>query len=84
MPVPEMLILRAWEKSGGRCECRRWSHSHPYERCTRLLIYERRGEAGEGGWAPRFRTSPSNETALDCEILCLECHQKALASEMQP
>jgi hypothetical protein len=84
MSVSELMLLRAWEKSGGRCECHRWSHSHPYVRCPRLLIYGHRGEPREGGWSPRFRASPSNENTLECEILCLDCHQKALVSELQP
>lgn len=82
MSVPEMVVLKAWQKAGGQCECARWSHSHPYLRCTRRLEWDKRGQAGSGGWAPRYRNSPTTEAPLACEILCMECHQKALAAEL--
>lgn len=83
MPVPEVFVLQAWEKAGGRCGCRRWSHNHSYVVCNRRLAWEGRGRPVEGGWAPRFRTSASSDIPLDCEILCFDCHQRALADEIQ-
>ena len=83
MPFPEMLLLQAWEKAGGQCECRRWSHSHPYVRCTRKLVWENRGRAVESGWVPRYRTSPTSDTPLGCEILCWDCHRHIMASELK-
>ena len=83
MAVPEVLVLEAWQKAGGRCGCRRFSHSHTYVVCNRRLIWENRGRPVEGGWAPRFRTSLSSDQPLECEILCSDCHQRALNAEMQ-
>ena len=82
MPVPEMMILRAWEKAGGRCECSRFSHSHTYVRCTRLLKWEMRGSGAPGGWAPRYHTSFSSGEPLGCEILCSDCYRKVQASDL--
>jgi hypothetical protein len=77
MTVPEVFIMQAWEKAGGQCDCRRLSHSHTYARCTLRLVYENRGSRVKGGWVPRFRTSPTSNTPLACEILCLECYEQA-------
>ena len=82
MPVPEMMILRAWEKAGGRCECSRFSHSHTYVRCTRLLKWEMRDSGAPGGWAPRYHTSFSSGEPLGCEILCSDCYRKVQASDL--
>jgi hypothetical protein len=70
MAVPEILILQAWEKTGGQCECRRVSHGHTYARCTNRLVFENRGTGTSGAWAPRYITNPAKGTALACEILC--------------
>jgi hypothetical protein len=83
MTVPEVFVLQAWEKAGGQCECKRFSHSHTYVRCTRRLVYANRGSRSQGGWAPRFRTSPTTDTPLSCEILCLECYEQACADEFK-
>jgi hypothetical protein len=83
MTVPEMMVLQAWEKAGGQCECRRFSHGHPYVRCTNRLVYEMRGSHERGGWAPRFQRSPTTGTTLSCEILCMDCFEQARADEMK-
>jgi hypothetical protein len=46
------------------------------------LIYEKRGSREHGGWAPRFKTSPTTQTPLSCEILCLDCFQQAELDEL--
>jgi hypothetical protein len=83
MTVPEVFILQAWEMAGGQCQCRRFSHGHPYVRCTRRLKYEARGAKEQGGWAPRFRTSPTTDTPLSCEVLCMECFERTQADEFK-
>jgi hypothetical protein len=83
MPIPELALLQAWEKAEGRCQCQRWAHNHTYVRCNRRLAWDNRGANAEGGWIPRYRTSPTSNTLLDCEILCWDCYQRALGDEMQ-
>jgi hypothetical protein len=83
MTVPEVFIMQAWEKAGAQCQCRRFSHNHSYGRCTRRLVYEKRGSRERGGWAPRFKTSPTTQTPLSCEILCLDCFQQAELDEFK-
>jgi hypothetical protein len=83
MSVPEVFVLQAWEKAGGQCECKRMSHSHTYVRCTRRLAYEKRGARIPGGWAPRFKTSPTTGTPLSCEILCIDCYEQAGIDEFK-
>jgi hypothetical protein len=83
MTVPEVFVLQAWEKAGGQCECHRLSHSHTYGRCTRRMIYEKRGSREHGGWVPRYRTSPATGTPLACEILCIDCYEQAGIDEFK-
>jgi hypothetical protein len=81
MPISEMMVLRSWEKAGGRCECSRWSHSHTYVRCARLLKWDMRNQSSQGGWVPSFHTSFSSGEPLSCEILCLNCYQRVQAAD---
>ena len=83
MSVPEYILMQAWDKAGGQCECKRFSHNHPYVRCTRKLSYDKRGLRAPGGWAPRYRTSPTTHLPLSCEILCLECYEMERAEEFK-
>ncbi len=81
MAVGELTVLRAWQKSGGRCSCMRMSHNHSYVRCSRVLNYDLRDRPGEGGWVAYFHKSPTTGTVLDCEILCMSCHLRAMAGD---
>lgn len=81
MSISEMMVLKAWEKAGGRCECARFSHNHTYVRCARLLKWEMKGQSSLGGWMPSFHNSLSSGAPLSCEILCTKCYQQFQASE---
>ena len=83
MSVPEIFIQQEWDKAGAQCQCKRASHNHSYGRCTRRLIYEKRGSRDYGGWAPRFKTSPTTQTPLSCEILCLQCFQQDEVNDLR-
>ncbi len=78
----ELELIRTWEKADGRCQCQRWAHNHTYVRYNHRLTYEQRGINAEGGWVPHFRSSPTTESVLDCEILCWDCYQRVMAAEM--
>ena len=48
-PFPESEVKKAWDRAGGRCECKRSNHSHS-GRCNRTLKWESRGKESESGW----------------------------------
>ena len=62
----------AFRRSGGRCECRRASHKHPFGRCLSFFLTSRSAEyhhvhadsrGGGGGLS-------------NCEVLCVSCHRR--------
>lgn len=63
-----LALLRAWERSEGRCECREAGHWHGRERCGRPLNPRMRGMEGWGGWIARGRPGRGG-----CEIVCWTC-----------
>lgn len=43
MAFSEETISKAWRRAGGRCECKRVSHGHPYIRHNKQLVLKNRG-----------------------------------------
>jgi hypothetical protein len=78
MPFSDAVVSQAWDRAGGRCECRRTSHNHPYTRCNKQLVRANRGREGRGAWEAHHRNSAGGDTLSNCEILCWECHRKTL------
>jgi len=76
MPITDAMVLEAWKKAGGRCECSRLSHNHTYVCCARLLKWDLQGQNVPGGWQPNYHTGFSSGTLLGCEILCISCFQR--------
>ena len=77
MAFSDETILQAWKRAGGKCECRRASHNHPYIRCNKELVWENRGrEEGRGAWEAHHINSEGGDTLSNCEILCWDCHLK--------
>lgn len=74
MAFPDSVVEDAWRRAGGRCECRRRSHSHPYVRCNKELVWNNRGREGRGRWEAHHRSSTGGDTLSNCEILCWDCH----------
>jgi len=72
-------ILRAWQRSGGKCECERISHNHNFRRCNKTLIWGNRGKDWMiGSWEAHHKTAVSvggSNTLSNCEILCIDCHK---------
>lgn len=72
-------ILAAWKRAGGKCECRRISHSHG-ARCNKTLSFGNRGKDGAwGAWEAHHITAVSSggsDSLSNCEILCLDCHKQ--------
>ena len=80
MAFSEETVRQAWIRAGGRCECRRATHYHPYTRCNKELVWENRGrESGRGAWETHHKDgNPNNDALSNCEILCWDCHKKTL------
>ena len=73
MSFSDSVKTAALKRSGGRCECARRDHpDHPARRCATSI---------EDGTAAFFhRTAESsggNDSLFNCEVLCLECYDKA-------
>jgi len=76
MAFPDSVVEDAWKRAGGRCECRRHSHKHPYVRCNKELVWENRGRDGRGKWEAHHRSTTRGDTLSNCEILCWDCHSR--------
>lgn len=84
MAFSEVTVKQAWQRSGGKCECRREGHEHHYVRCNKELVWDNRGRnSGKGAWEAHHKTnvqSDGSDALSNCEILCWECHSKTLGS----
>lgn len=73
MPFSDAVKAAALKRSGGRCECARRDHAdHPARRCNTSVA--------DGTAAFFHRTAESsggNDSLFNCEVLCLECYDKA-------
>ncbi|MGD9497364.1 MAG: HNH endonuclease [Armatimonadota bacterium] len=74
MAFPESVVRQAWDRSGGRCECKRTTHRHT-GRCSKTLRWESRGTQGPYGWEAHHITAGAPDTLSNCEILCQLCHK---------
>lgn len=75
MEIPESVVREAWERSGGRCECRNVRHNHPNIKCDRQLIWENRDiDRSQGAWKICVKPHDGQVTADLCEVLCCECY----------
>ena len=76
MAFLDSVVKAAWEKCGGRCECRRRSHVHLKNHCNQQLVERSRGRSGTGNWEARYRHgqfSRGRDTIDNCEIVCWSC-----------
>lgn len=76
MGFTDDVVLQAWKRAGGYCECRRDTHDHNYRRCNKQLVWENRGREGQGAWEAHHINSNGPDILSNCEILCWECHIK--------
>ena len=75
MAFSDNVVLQAWKRAGGRCECKRKSHDHNYNRCNKVLNWQNRGREGIGAWEAHHINSNGPDTLSNCEILCWNCHK---------
>jgi len=77
MAFSDETVKQAWQRAGGKCECRRTTHDHSYVRCNKELVWENRGrETGRGAWEAHHISASGGDTLSNCEILCWDCHKK--------
>ena len=72
------VVSEAWKRAGGKCECKRWSHSHSVARCGKELVLENRNKAGDGRWETHRFDRLKGETSSNLEILCADCYKLVL------
>ncbi len=76
MAFSNEVVKQAWQRAGGKCECRRNDHNHDYVRCSKQLVWENRGREGRGAWEAHHINSNGGDVLSNCEILCWDCHKK--------
>jgi len=76
MSFPLSVVQAAWNRAGGKCECRRRSHNHYYVRCNKQLVWGNRGKDGQRGcWEAHHISAGGPDILSNCEILCCDCHK---------
>lgn len=78
MGFSDEVVEKAWKQAGGRCQCRRKRHKHPYGRCPKNLTLKNRGREGRGCWEAHHISSSRGDGISNCEILCWDCHSMTL------
>jgi len=80
---PENVVVQAWERSRGFCECKRTVHRwHYWGWCSQRLVWEYRGQDDFAGWVPHHKVPQEREGSDDlsnCEIVCRNCYKQILA-----
>ena len=76
MAFPDSVVEKAWATAGRRCQCRRKTHRHPYDRCNKLLVWMNRGREGRGCWEAHHLWASGGDTLTNCQILCWDCHSR--------
>lgn len=75
MAFSESVVQQAWNRAGGKCECKRTTHGHT-GRCNRALSWSSRGKESGMGWEAHHINANGPDTLSNCEILCQDCHKK--------
>lgn len=74
MAFSDEIVRQAWNRAGGKCECKRTGCGHPYQ-CNKYLFWGRRGTETEYGWETHHIVADGPDTLDNCEILCQRCHK---------
>ncbi len=77
MSFPDSVVEQAWNRAGGRCECRKLSHSHGTGKCGNQLAYAIRGKDGPGRWEAQYKIRTGGDLLSNCEILCWNCFKRS-------
>jgi 5-methylcytosine-specific restriction protein A len=71
MAFPDWVKDAAFRRSGGRCECRRSSHGHPFGRCSATIT-----RYGAEFHHITSQAAGGPDTLENCEALCITCHRQ--------
>lgn len=75
MAFPEVTVEIAFTSAGKACECKLQHTHHWNRRCSRSLIWSKRGQPGKGGWEAYHKDgNPGNSSYSNCPILCWDCY----------
>jgi hypothetical protein len=78
MAFPEKVVEQAWKRAAGKCECKRWTHTHNVVRCGKELVFAIRAIEGQGRWEAHRINRTAGDTLSNCEILCADCYKRTL------
>jgi hypothetical protein len=73
---PKDIVAAAFDRAGGRCECRLIRHGHYRIRCNKRLAWKNRGrnKRGPGRWEAHHKNANGRGVLSNCEIHCVACH----------
>jgi len=69
------IIVSAWNRSQGRCECSIPAHEHG-PRCNKPLQWHMKDREGQGGWVAMERSMGAAPNLVNCIVMCNECKRK--------
>jgi len=78
MAFSNKTVAEAFQRAGGKCECRRSACGH-YIRCNKTIVWNQRGnDNAAGGWEAHHKVAVAaggTDSLSNCEILCIKCHK---------
>lgn len=79
MAFSNEVVLTAWQRAGGRCECGRSGCGHGPWHCGKVLNWNARGnDYAYDGWEAHHKVAVmhgGSDTLSNCQILCIPCHK---------
>ena len=82
-PFTKETIDLAWNRSGGRCECKRKTHGHD-GRCNKKLVRKNQGRITGDYWEAHHADGDETKNDVDhCLIFCWECHEQTIAEDAE-
>jgi hypothetical protein len=80
MAFAEGVVLEAWQRSLGRCQCTARGHGHQ-GRCNGEVEWGFRAADTLGGWFPMRKVSWDTDVLGNCEIRCSSCWRQRIRPE---
>jgi hypothetical protein len=76
MAFSEDIILKAYSRSKGYCECNDVSHNHHNHKCDSVISFEKEGKRGWGGYKAVKIDRNGRYTYENCILICWKCFIK--------
>jgi hypothetical protein len=74
MPSSESILIQAWRRSEGKCECTKANHNHEGGRCNAALLWTIREGKLDSGCVVAWKPILGMHILANCEIRCAACH----------